>query len=50
MVLGGHLSFLGFCIKECDVNKWAKLCLEESRGLQVHVCIWEEPTRGVASL
>ena len=24
MVLGGHFSFLGFCIKECDVNKWAK--------------------------
>ena len=27
MVFGGHFSFLSFCIKECDVNKWAKLCV-----------------------
>ena len=20
-------SFLSFCIKECDVNKWTKLCV-----------------------
>ena len=30
VVLGG-LSFLGFCIKECDVNKWAKLCVCQTR-------------------
>ena len=23
VVLGGHFGFLGSCIKECEVNKWA---------------------------
>ena len=25
LTVGGHFSFLGFCIKECDVNKCVKL-------------------------
>ena len=46
--LCGHFSFLSFCIKECDVNKWVKLSVCQTRTITLCVSFYSMENSRIA--